>query len=464
MAKSKTVYVCSECGMDSPKWVGKCPSCGAWNTMKEMVIRPESPNAINTERRARQALTGIDRSNPQPIALSQVEAKEEPRILTDDGELNRVLGGGIVPGSITLIGGEPGIGKSTLLLQTVVRMAGMKVLYVSGEESERQIKLRADRIPQHTADVMLLCETRLEQIFTHIRNVQPNLLIVDSIQTMSVENVDSSPGSVTQIRECAASLLKFAKESGVPVILVGHITKDGVIAGPKVLEHIVDTVLQFEGDLHYMYRILRSIKNRFGSTSELGIYEMRGDGLRMVDNPSEMLLTQTGGELSGTAVAATIEGVRPFLIETQALVSSAVYGTPQRSATGFDLRRLNMLLAVLEKRVGFKLGAKDVFLNIAGGLRVTDPAIDLSVIASVLSSNVDTPIEQGVCMAGEVGLSGEIRSVTRIGQRVSEAAKLGFKRILIPEGNVKSLEQTATKGIEVVPVSRVEDALRELFG
>ena len=464
MAKSKTVYVCSECGMDSPKWVGKCPSCGAWNTMKEMVIRPESPNAINTERRARQALTGIDRSNPQPIALSQVETKEEPRILTADGELNRVLGGGIVPGSITLIGGEPGIGKSTLLLQTVVRMAGMKVLYVSGEESERQIKLRADRIPQHTADVMLLCETRLEQIFTHIRNVQPNLLIVDSIQTMSVENVDSSPGSVTQIRECAASLLKFAKESGVPVILVGHITKDGVIAGPKVLEHIVDTVLQFEGDLHYMYRILRSIKNRFGSTSELGIYEMRGDGLRMVDNPSEMLLTQTGGELSGTAVAATIEGVRPFLIETQALVSSAVYGTPQRSATGFDLRRLNMLLAVLEKRVGFKLGAKDVFLNIAGGLRVTDPAIDLSVIASVLSSNVDTPIEQGVCMAGEVGLSGEIRSVTRIGQRVSEAAKLGFKRILIPEGNVKSLEQTATKGIEVVPVSRVEDALRELFG
>ena len=355
MAKSKTVYVCSECGMDSPKWVGKCPSCGAWNTMKEMVIRPETPGAVNTERRARQALTGIDRSNPQPIALSQVEAKEEPRILTADGELNRVLGGGIVPGSITLIGGEPGIGKSTLLLQTVVRMPGMKVLYVSGEESERQIKLRADRIPQHTADVMLLCETRLEQIFTHIRNVQPDLLIVDSIQTISVENIDSSPGSVTQIRECAASLLKFAKESGVPVILVGHITKDGVIAGPKVLEHIVDTVLQFEGDLHYMYRILRSIKNRFGSTSELGIYEMRSDGLRMVDNPSEMLLTQTGGELSGTAVAATIEGVRPFLIETQALVSSAVYGTPQRSATGFDLRRLNMLLAVLEKRVGFKL-------------------------------------------------------------------------------------------------------------
>lgn len=462
MAKSKTVYVCSECGMDSPKWVGKCPSCGAWNTMKEMVIRPET-NSVNHERQARQALTGLGNSAPQPIALSQVEAQEEPRILTADGELNRVLGGGIVPGSITLIGGEPGIGKSTLLLQTVVRMPGMKVLYVSGEESERQIKLRADRIPNHTADVLLLCETRLEQIFAHIKNVKPDLVIVDSIQTMAVESVESSPGSVTQIRECAASLLKFAKESGVPVILVGHITKDGVIAGPKVLEHIVDTVLQFEGDLHYMYRILRSIKNRFGSTSELGIYEMRGDGLRQVDNPSEMLLTQSNADLSGTAVAATIEGVRPFLIETQALVSSAVYGTPQRSSTGFDLRRLNMLLAVLEKRVGFKLGAKDVFLNIAGGIRVTDPAIDLSVIASVLSSNVDTAIERSVCMAGEVGLSGEIRSVTRISQRVSEAAKLGFNRILIPQGNVKGLD-LQNAGIEVVPVSTVEEALRELFG
>lgn len=430
--------------------------------MKEMVIRLET-NSVNHERQARQALTGLGKTAPQPIALSQVEAQEEPRILTADGELNRVLGGGIVPGSITLIGGEPGIGKSTLLLQTVVRMPGMRVLYVSGEESERQIKLRADRIPHHTADVLLLCETRLEQIFAHIKNVKPDLVIVDSIQTMAVESVESSPGSVTQIRECAASFLKFAKESGVPVILVGHITKDGVIAGPKVLEHIVDTVLQFEGDLHYMYRILRSIKNRFGSTSELGIYEMRGDGLRMVDNPSEMLLTQSNADLSGTAVAATIEGVRPFLIETQALVSSAVYGTPQRSSTGFDLRRLNMLLAVLEKRVGFKLGAKDVFLNIAGGIRVTDPAIDLSVIASVLSSNVDTAIERSVCMAGEVGLSGEIRSVTRIAQRVSEAAKLGFKRILIPQGNVKGLDLT-NAGIEVVPVSTVEEALRELFG
>lgn len=390
-------------------------------------------------------------------------AEEEPRYTTHDHELDRVLGGGIVPGSITLIGGEPGIGKSTLLLQTVVRMADRRVLYVSGEESEKQIKLRADRIANPTTDILLLCETRLEQVFAHIRNVQPELVVVDSIQTMSVEGIDSSPGSITQIRECAASLLKYAKESGVPVILVGHITKEGAIAGPKVLEHIVDTVLQFEGDRHYMYRILRSIKNRFGSTSELGIYEMRSDGLRPVDNPSELLLTQGGDELSGIAIAAAVEGVRPFLIETQALVSTAAYGTPQRSATGFDLRRLNMLLAVLEKRVGFKLGQKDVFLNIAGGIRVTDPAIDLSVIASVLSSNVDTPIERSVCMAGEVGLSGEIRPVTRIMQRIQEAAKLGFKRILIPQGNVKGLEQ-ANCNIELVAVSRVEEALRELFG
>lgn len=448
--------------MDSPKWVGKCPSCGAWNTMKQMTIAPDTASAVN-ERRVRQALTGIDQHSPHPIALSEVSATEEPRILTADEELNRVLGGGLVPGSMTLIGGEPGIGKSTLLLQTLVRMPHHKVLYVSGEESERQIKLRADRINNHSSDVLLLCETRLEQIFSHIKAVQPHLVVIDSIQTMSVETVESSPGSITQIRECTASLLKYAKESNVPVILVGHITKDGAIAGPKVLEHIVDTVLQFEGDRHYMYRILRSIKNRFGSTSELGIYEMRGDGLRPVDNPSELLLTQGNEELSGIAIAAAIEGVRPFLIETQALVSTAAYGTPQRSATGFDLRRLNMLLAVLEKRVGFKLAAKDVFLNIAGGIRVTDPAIDLSVIASVLSSNVDTAIERNVCMAGEVGLSGEIRPVTRIEQRVSEAAKLGFSRILIPQGNVKSLTQNIPN-IEIVPVSRVEEALRALFG
>ena len=462
MAKSKTVYVCSECGMDSPKWVGKCPSCGAWNTMKEMTIRPESSSQMGS-REARHALVGSASHSPRPIRLAEVSAEEEPRILTMDVELNRVLGGGIVPGSMTLIGGEPGIGKSTLLLQTIMMMQGQTILYVSGEESERQIKLRADRIAQGTNDVVLLCETRLEQIFTHIRNVNPSLIVVDSIQTMSVENVESSPGSITQIRECAASLLKYAKESNVPVILVGHITKDGAIAGPKVLEHIVDTVLQFEGDRHYMYRILRSIKNRFGSTSELGIYEMRNDGLRPVDNPSELLLTQGGEQLSGISIAAAIEGVRPFLIETQALVSTAAYGTPQRSATGFDLRRLNMLLAVLEKRVGFKLAQKDVFLNIAGGIRVTDPAIDLSVIASVLSSNVDTAIERNVCMAGEVGLSGEIRPVTRITQRVSEAAKLGFSRILIPEGNMKGLDPKGA-AIEIVPVTRVEVALRELFG
>ena len=429
--------------------------------MKEFTVAPAS-NASASEARARQALPGSSQWKSRPVPLSQVTAEAEPRYTTHDTEFDRVLGGGLVPGSITLIGGEPGIGKSTLLLQKLVRMSERRTLYVSGEESERQIKLRANRIAQPSADILLLCETRLEQIFAHIRDVQPDLVVIDSIQTMSVESVDSSPGSVTQIRECAASLLKYAKESGVPVILVGHITKERSIAGPKVLEHIVDTVLQFEGDRHYMYRILRSIKNRFGSTSELGIYEMRADGLRPVDNPSEMLLSQGNDELSGSAIAAAVEGVRPFLIETQALVSTAAYGTPQRSATGFDLRRLNMLLAVLEKRVSFKLGQKDVFLNIAGGIRVTDPAIDLSVIAAVLSSNVDTAIERSVCMAGEVGLSGEIRPVTRIMQRIQEAAKLGFKRILVPSGNMKGLERSDC-GIEVVPVSRVEEALRELF-
>lgn len=447
--------------MDSPKWVGRCPSCGAWNTMKEMTIRPET-NSVTNERQTRQALTGVGQHSPRPIPLSQVTAAEEPRISTTDFELDRVLGGGLVPGSMTLIGGEPGIGKSTLLLQTILHMKGHRILYVSGEESERQIKLRADRISHDVGDVLLLCETRLEYIFTHIKNVQPELVVIDSIQTMSVENVESSPGTITQIRECAASLLKYAKESGVPVILVGHITKDGVIAGPKVLEHIVDTVLQFEGDRHYMYRILRSIKNRFGSTAELGIYEMRSDGLRPVDNPSELLMTQDN-TLSGVAIAAAVEGVRPFLIDTQALVSTAAYGTPQRSATGFDLRRLNMLLAVLEKRVGFKIGQKDVFLNIAGGIRVTDPAIDLSVIAAVISSNVDTAIDRGVCLAGEVGLSGEIRPVTRINQRVAEAAKLGFTRIIVPEGNMKGIE-AQNQGIEIVPVTKVSDALAELFG
>ncbi len=459
MAKEKTVYVCSHCGQESPKWVGKCPSCGQWNTYKEMTVRPANSH--------RHTAPDSDARQPHPVRLADITAGEEPRHDTHDAELNRVLGGGLVPGSLILLGGEPGIGKSTLLLQTVLHMAGHTVLYVSGEESERQIKLRADRqknpATSSTESPLLLCETRLEHIFTHIRNVRPDLLVIDSIQTLSTETVDSSPGSITQIRECAAALLKYAKESGVPVILIGHITKEGSIAGPKVLEHIVDCVLQFEGDRHYLYRILRSIKNRFGSTAELGIYEMRSDGLRPVDNPSELLLTQDGEELSGMAVAAAIEGIRPFLIETQALVSTAAYGTPQRSATGFDLRRLNMLLAVLEKRVGFKLAQKDVFLNIAGGIRVADPAIDLSVIAAVLSSNVDTPVGRDICMAGEVGLSGEIRPVTRIAQRIAEAQKLGFARIVLPEANLKGLDPGQYR-IELVPAGRVEHALRELFG
>ncbi len=459
MAKDKVVYVCSNCGQESPKWVGRCPACGEWNTYRELSVRPVASPA----RRAADALTGADRRSPQPVRLSEVTATGEERIDTHDAELNRVLGGGLVPGSLVLLGGEPGIGKSTLLLQTVLRMAGQRVLYVSGEESERQIKLRADRLPDHRTDCFLVCETRLEQIFADIRNTAPGIVVIDSIQTIASETVDSSPGSVTQIRECAAALLKFAKESNVPVVLVGHITKEGSLAGPKVLEHIVDAVLQFEGDRHYFYRILRSVKNRFGSTDELGIYEMGGTGLRAVGNPSELLLTGREDALSGIAVAATVEGARPFLIETQALVSTAAYGTPQRSATGFDLRRLNMLLAVLEKRVGFKLGQKDVFLNIAGGLRVTDPAIDLSVIAAVLSSNVDTATDRTVCMAGEVGLSGEIRPVTRIAQRVGEAQKLGFSRILVPETNLKGLD-VAHYAIELVPVRRVEQALRELFG
>lgn len=456
MAKEKTVYVCSQCGQEMPKWVGRCPSCGAWNTFKEMTVRPAAPAASR-------AVGALERREVRPVPLSEVAATEEPRQVTHDAELDRVLGGGIVPGSIILMGGEPGIGKSTLLLQTVLRMTDRRVLYVSGEESERQIKLRADRLSAASSDCLLLCETRLEHIFTHIKNVRPDLVVIDSIQTIAAEAIDASPGSVTQIRECATALLKYAKESGVPVVLIGHITKDGNIAGPKVLEHIVDAVLQFEGDRHYFYRILRSIKNRFGSTSEIGIYEMLASGLRPVDNPSELLLTEGNDELSGVAIAATVEGVRPFLIETQALVSTAAYGTPQRSATGFDLRRLNMLLAVLEKRVGFKLAQKDVFLNIAGGIRVADPAIDLSVIAAVLSSNVDTAIERNTCMTGEVGLSGEIRPVTRILQRISEAEKLGFARIVVPEANLKGLSGKRQR-IELVPVRRVEEALRALFG
>lgn len=460
MAKEKTAYVCSACGYDTPKWVGRCPSCGEWNTLTEVRLGPAPSPAAG---RAVQAVAGLVRSMPAPVALRDVPAEAEPRCLTGDGELDRVLGGGIVPGSLILLGGEPGIGKSTLLLQTVLRLDDRCVLYVSGEESERQIRLRAERLGGAASGCLLLCETRLEQIFEQVRAVRPQFLIIDSIQTIASENVDASPGSVTQIRECAAALLKYAKESGTPVVLIGHITKEGSIAGPKVLEHIVDTVLQFEGDRHHLYRILRSIKNRFGSTAELGIYEMQQSGLRPVDNPSELLLTEGNDELSGVAVAAAIEGVRPLFIETQALVSTAAYGTPQRSATGFDLRRLNMLLAVLEKRVGFKLAQKDVFLNIAGGLRVSDPAIDLSVIAAVLSSNVDTPIARDTCMAGEVGLSGEIRPVARVAQRIAEACRLGFRHILIPEANMKGLDHHGA-AINIVPVRRVEEALRQLFG
>ena len=400
-----------------------------------------------------------------PVRLRDIPTQDEPRIDTHDSELNRVLGGGIVPGSIILLGGEPGIGKSTLTLQTILRVPERKVLYVSGEESAHQIKLRADRLAggQYADNVSILCETSLEKIFSHIQEVAPDIIVIDSIQTIATEEVDTSPGSVSQVRECAAALLRFAKTSGIPVILIGHINKEGTLAGPKILEHIVDTVIQFEGDQHYMYRILRSIKNRFGSTSELGIYEMQQGGLRQVDNPSELLLTEEHEGLSGVAISCVIEGVRPFLVETQALVSTAAYGTPQRSATGFDQRRLNMLLAVLEKRVGFKLMQKDVFLNIAGGLRVTDMAMDLSVIAAVLSSNVDTAIEPGWCMAGEVGLSGEVRPVSRIEQRVAEAEKLGFQHIIVPKLNMKGFDRSKYK-IELHPVRKVEEALRLLFG
>lgn len=455
MAKDKTVYVCTNCGQDSPKWVGKCPNCGEWNTYVEEIVHREVTNKRPT--------SGIETPKAKPMTLSEIVTGDDPRINLKDEELNRVLGGGLVPGSLVLIGGEPGIGKSTLVLQTVLRLPNLKVLYVSGEESARQLKLRADRIEHNSSDCLIVCETSLEQIYVHIKNTCPDLVIVDSIQTISTETIESSPGSISQVRECAASILKFAKETNTAVMLIGHINKEGSIAGPKVLEHIVDAVLQFEGDQHYMYRILRSIKNRFGSTAELGIYEMRQDGLRQVSNPSELLLSQDHEGMSGVAISSAIEGIRPFLIETQALVSTAAYGMPQRSSTGYDLRRMNMLLAVLEKRVGFKLAQKDVFLNIAGGLKVNDPAIDLSVISAILSSNMDTEIEHGICSAGEVGLSGEIRPVNRIEQRIGEAEKLGFKQIIIPKYNLQGLDTKKIK-IELVPVRKVEEAFRILFG
>lgn len=453
--KSKTAYVCSNCGNDSPKWQGKCPVCGEWNTYVEEVILPVS-NAHNTLN------SMFDISKGKPLLLKDIETGEDPRIDLKDEELNRVLGGGMVPGSLVLLGGEPGIGKSTLILQTVLNIDSIKTLYVSGEESAKQLKLRADRINSQNESCYIVCETNLEQIFAYVQNTKPDLLVIDSIQTIYTENVESSPGSVSQVRECSAAILKLAKETAIPVFLIGHINKEGNIAGPKVLEHIVDTVIQFEGDQHYMYRILRSIKNRFGSTAELGIYEMRQNGLRQVSNPSELLLTQNHEGLSGVAIAAAVEGVRPFLIETQALVSTAAYGTPQRSTTGFDVRRMNMLLAVLEKRAGFKLIQKDVFLNIAGGLRINDPAMDLAVISSILSSNLDIAIDQYTCMTGEVGLSGEIRPVNRIEQRIQEAEKLGFKKIIIPQNNLKGY--SAKVNIEIVQVRKVEEAFREIFG
>lgn len=453
MAKTKTAYVCTNCGNDSPKWLGKCPICGEWNTYVEEIIANSSSK--------KSVVTGFESPKAKPLQLKDVETGEEPRIDMFDSELNRVLGGGLVPGSLVLIGGEPGIGKSTLILQTVLNLKSVKTLYVSGEESARQLKLRADRITTDNQSCYIVCETNLEQVFVHIKNVQPDFVIIDSIQTIFTDTVESSPGSVSQVRECSAAILKFAKETGTPVILIGHINKEGSIAGPKVLEHIVDTVLQFEGDHHYMYRILRSIKNRFGSTAELGIYEMNQSGLREVSNPSELLLTQNHDGLSGVSISAAIEGIRPLLIETQALVSTAAYGTPQRSATGFDTRKMNMLLAVLEKRAGFKLAQKDVFLNIAGGLRVSDPGLDLSIISAVLSSSLDISIDQTVCLTGEVGLSGEIRPVNRIEQRILEAEKLGFKRILIPANNLKGFS-TKVK-IEITEVKKVSDAFRVLF-
>lgn len=459
MAKDKIAYVCENCGQESTKWIGKCPSCGQWNTFREIRI------ANDTGRNAINGLGNAFAPNGKTCGaqkLSSVSYTAEKRIDLTDPELNRVLGGGLVPGSMVLLGGEPGIGKSTLTLQTVLR-TNRRVLYVSGEESPQQIKMRAERIAGNIPDsVLILSETSLEKIIDSIRQTQPELLVIDSIQTIATETVASSAGSISQIRECAALLLQLAKSVNLPVLLIGHINKEGSIAGPKVLEHIVDTVIQFEGDRHHLYRILRSIKNRFGSTSELGIYEMRQDGLRPVENPSELLLTEARRDLSGIAVSSAIEGMRPFLVETQALVSTAAYGTPQRSATGFDQRRLNMLLAVLEKRVGFKLAQKDVFLNIAGGLRITDTAMDLSVIAAVLSSNVDTPIDASWCMAGEVGLSGEVRPVNRMEQRIAEAGKLGFGHIIIPGNNASGLPSDKT--ITLHPVAKVEEALRLLFG
>ena len=457
MAKTKTAFFCRNCGAESPKWMGRCTACGEWNTYVEEVLKREGPG--------RGHLGGAQergRSAPQPRLIHEVEESSIRRISSGSKELDRVLGGGVVPGAIMLIGGEPGIGKSTLMLQVAMQMTQQKVLYISGEESEMQLSMRARRLGFEHPACYILTETDTAAIFSHIESLKPQMLVIDSIQTLSSPHLDAAAGSVSQIRECAAEFQRFSKESGTPVFLIGHITKEGSLAGPKLLEHMVDTVLQFEGDHKHMYRILRAAKNRFGSTSELGIYEMRDKGLREVSNPSELLLSQRDEPMSGVTVSATIEGMRPMLIETQALVSSAAYGTPQRSATGFDLRRLNMLLAVLEKRCGFRIAAKDVFLNVTGGLRVDDPAIDLGVICAVLSSGEDLPVNDNTCFAAEVGLTGEIRPVTRIEQRISEAAKLGFSEIFVSKHNIKGLEKKSF-GIRLQPVTRIDHVFRHLF-
>jgi DNA repair protein RadA/Sms len=453
MSKPKTVYVCQNCGAESAKWIGRCPACGEWNTYQEEIIAPAS--------RHQPSFGSIDEKK-KPVLLDNIQSDEKARQRTGLTELDRILGGGMVGGSLILLGGEPGVGKSTLALQLALSLKNKRILYVSGEESEEQISLRAKRIKKSNPECYILCETDLENILTHSESIKPDLIIIDSVQTIRTGMLESSAGTVSQVRESAARLLKYTKITGIPVFLIGHITKDGTLAGPKVLEHIVDVVLYFEGDNNYVYRILRSVKNRFGSTSELGIFEMLETGLREVNNPSEMFINQHDEPLSGIAIAATVDGLRPFLIETQALVSSAVYGTPQRSSTGFDIRRLNMLLAVLEKRAGFRLAIKDVFLNIAGGIKVSDPAIDMAILSSILSSNLDIPVDRNICFAGEAGLTGEIRPVSRIEQRIREASKMGFSKIYISklQRNI-NLKET---GIQVIAVGKIENLVRNLFG
>jgi DNA repair protein RadA/Sms len=452
MAKVKTSFFCQNCGTQYSKWQGQCNACKEWNTIVEEVIQKEEKNAWKPTLEAKKA--------SKPLLIREIDSSQEIRFDTADNELNRVLGGGLVPGSLTLLGGEPGIGKSTLMLQISLKLP-YKTLYVSGEESQKQIKMRAERITPNGDNCYILTETKTQNIFKQIQEIEPEIVIIDSIQTLHTDYIESTAGSISQIRECTAELIKFAKETNVPVLLIGHITKDGTIAGPKILEHMVDTVLQFEGDRNHVYRILRSLKNRFGSTAELGIYEMQGSGLREVSNPSEILISHKEENLSGTAIASTLEGMRPLMIEIQALVSTAVYGTPQRSTTGYNAKRLNMILAVLEKRAGFRLGAKDVFLNVTGGISVDDPAIDLAVVAAILSSNEDIPIGKDFCFAGEVGLSGEIRPVNRVEQRIQEAEKLGFATIFISKYNKISVK---FPGIKVVLVSKIEEVVEQLFG